>query len=66
LEKFLIMITQEILDTFIQETDGKFSVTNPINFDQHIGYYETKEVAENELKNFINDNQITFTDGSEH
>lgn len=60
------MITQEILDTFIQEMDGKFSVTDPTNFDHEIGQYETKEVAENELKKFINDNQITFTDGSEH
>ncbi len=67
MEKFLIMIKQEILDTFILENqDGRFSVINPSDFDKLIGYFNTKHEAESAFKTFVNDNQITFTDGSEH
>ena len=43
------MVTQEILDTFVFSTIGgeKFGVNDPITHDEIIGYYPTKEEAEN-------------------
>lgn len=55
------MVNQQILDTFIYETlDGQFSVSDPIEFDQTIGYFPTKIEAENALKEYIIREQITF------
>ena len=55
------MITQEILETFINETsDGKFVVNNPTNFDQIIGHYDIKVEAENAFKEFIIREEIFF------
>jgi hypothetical protein len=55
------MIAQEILDTFIQETmDGKFAVSDPTEFDQVIGTFDTKIEAENALKEYIVIQKIEF------
>jgi len=55
------MIQQEILETFIYETlNGEFGVSDPIEFDQTIGIFPTKIEAENELKEYIIKQQITF------
>ena len=48
------MEQQKFLDTFIYETmNGKFGVSDPTEFDQIIGIYDTKTEAENALKKFI-------------
>ena len=55
------MIAQEILDTFIQETmDGKFAVSDPTEFDQVIGTFDTKIESENALKEYIVIQKIEF------
>jgi len=55
------MIAQEILDTFIQETmDGKFAVSDPTEFDQVIGTFDTKIEAENALKEYTVIQKIEF------
>lgn len=55
------MVAQEILDTFVYETmDGKFGVSDPTEFDQVIGYYDTKIEAENAFKEFIVKEKIEF------
>jgi hypothetical protein len=55
------MVHQEILDTFVFETlDGKFGINDPTEFDQVIGYYNTKIEAENALKEFIVKENIDF------
>jgi len=55
------MITQEILNTFVYKTlDGKFAVSDPTEFDQVIGYYDTMIEAENAFKEFITKEQIVF------
>lgn len=55
------MVAQEILDTFVYETmDGKFGVSDPTEFDQVIGYYDTKIEAENAFKEFIVREKIEF------
>jgi hypothetical protein len=55
------MITQEILDTFINKTlNGKFEVSNPTDFDQIIGYFDNKVEAENALKEYIIREEIVF------
>lgn len=44
------MEQQKFLDTFIYETmNGKFGVSDPTEFDQIIGIYDTKTEAENAL-----------------
>jgi hypothetical protein len=55
------MVSQEILDTFIQEImDGKFAVNDPTDFDQVIGNFNTKIEAENALKEYIVIQKIEF------
>ncbi len=56
------MITQEILDTFVFETIGgeKFGVTDPLVHDEIIGYYPTREEAEQAFKDYVEKEQITF------
>ena len=42
------MITKEILDTFVWDTIGgeKFGVSDPLEHDEIIGYYPTRDDAE--------------------
>ena len=48
------MEQQKFLDTFIYETmNGKFGISDPTEYDQVIGIYDTKIEAENALKKFI-------------
>jgi hypothetical protein len=55
------MISQQILDTFVFETlNGQFGVSDPTEFDQVIGYYNTKIEAENALKEYITREEIIF------
>jgi hypothetical protein len=55
------MVSQEILDTFVYQTNnGRFGVSDPTEFDQVIGYYNTKIEAENALKEFITREKIEF------
>jgi hypothetical protein len=55
------MIAQEILDTFVYETlNGKFAVSDPTEFDQVIGTFDTKIEAENALKEYIVTQKIEF------
>lgn len=57
------MITQRILDTFVYEQmNGSWSVMDPMEFDQVIpgGPWETKELAEAALVEYINQNDIKF------
>lgn len=55
------MINQQILDTFVFETlNGQFGVSDPTEFDQVIGYYNTKIEAENALKEYITREEIIF------
>jgi hypothetical protein len=56
------MIQQEILDTFIFNTIGeeKFGVNNPLTHDEIIGYYPTKEEAEEAFKQYVEKEGIIF------
>ncbi len=57
------MITQKILDTFVYKTmDGNYLATDPTEFDQVVpgGPWETKELAEAALVEYINQNNISF------
>ncbi len=56
------MIQQEILDTFIFDTIGgeKFGVNDPLTHDEIIGYYPTKEEAEEAFKNYVEKEGIIF------
>jgi hypothetical protein len=56
------MITQEILDTFIFDTIGgeKFGVNDPLNHDEIIGYYPTREEAEAAFREYVEKEQIIF------
>ena len=56
------MIQQEILDTFIFDTLGgeKFGVNDPMAHDEIIGYYPTREEAENAFKEYVEKEGITF------
>jgi hypothetical protein len=55
------MVEQVILDTFISETSlGEFAVTNPIEQDSIIGYYGTKEEAEQAFNNHVTNENIVF------
>ena len=57
------MITQEILDSFVYQTiDGRWLVTDPTEFDQNMpgGYFETKELAEEAFKKYVEETGVTF------
>ena len=55
------MVSQEILDTFVYQTyGGQFGVSDPTEFDQVIGYYNTKIEAENALIELITREKIEF------
>ena len=55
------MITQEILDTFVYETPaGSFIVIDPTEQDGAIGFYPTKEAAEEALKQYVEKEGIIF------
>ena len=56
------MVTQEILDTFVFSTIGgeKFGANDPIAHDEIIGYYPTRQEAENAFKEYIEKEGIIF------
>jgi hypothetical protein len=56
------MVTQEILDTFVFTTIGgeKFGVNDPTAHDEIIGYYPTRQEAENAFKEYIEKEGIIF------
>jgi hypothetical protein len=55
------MVEQEILNTFISEVKlGVFIVTNPVEQDSVIGYYDTQEEAEQAFNEFIVRENIIF------
>jgi hypothetical protein len=56
------MVTQEILNTFIFGTIGeeKFGVNDPIAHDEIIGYYPTREEAEDAFKQYVEQEGIIF------
>lgn len=54
-------LLKDILDTFVYQTyGGQFGVSDPTEFDQVIGYYNTKIEAENALIEFITREKIEF------
>ena len=56
------MVTQEILDTFVFSTirGEKFGVNDPTAHDEIIGYYPTRQEAENAFKEYIEKEGIIF------
>jgi hypothetical protein len=56
------MIQQEILDTFIFDTIGgkKFGVNDPLTHDEIIGYWPTREEAEEAFKQYVEKEGIIF------
>ncbi len=56
------MVTQEILNTFVFDTVGgeKFGVNDPIAHDEIIGYYPTREEAEDAFKQYVEQEGIIF------
>ena len=54
-------MTQEILNRFIFKTfNGQFGVNDPIAHDEIIGYYQTRQEAENAFNNYVLEKGITF------
>lgn len=56
------MITQEILDTFVFDTIGgaSFGVNDPLEHDEIIGYYPTREEAEKAFIEYVEKEGIIF------
>jgi hypothetical protein len=55
------MIQQEIIDTFVYETlAGSFVSIDQTDHDAIIGYYSTKEAAEEAFKQYVEKEGITF------
>ena len=56
------MVTQEILNTFVFDTLGeeKFGVNDPTAHDEIIGYYPTREDAEEAFKQYVEKEGIIF------
>ena len=56
-----MVISQEILDTFIYEVlSNSFSVTDPLDHNHLIGYYSSRVEAEKALIEWINKENIDF------
>ena len=56
------MVQKEILDTFIFDTiEGeKFGVNDPLTHDEIIGYYSTREEAEEAFNQYVEKEGIIF------
>lgn len=60
-QQIAVEMKQEILDRYLFKTfNGQFGVNDPVTHDEIIGYYQTRQEAENAFNNYVLEKGITF------